>query len=513
MTPRSGLEIQGNFLTHPFAEMAAEIREAKLDGSLRCAYGEKKCIFYFKAGRLRFAVSNSRSSRIFERMFALGKMSREDIVKIPNFQNDFEFTSFLVDTGFLGKAEVERLFISQIDGIMIDVLSWPDGQWTFTPLARLRDGIEFDIRVRKLLVDAARVLPIDTVLRRFRSLNEEFKVGGTFGRDIELLPNEQKLLSMFLDEPIRARDLAPQSGIPEHDAIKSLYVLWLGGYLIRQEWNPAFSEMSIANLQSVKLELKQEAKLQVTAAPTLKKDEPKSEATAASVVGEVAISIDEYLDRVETAETYYDLIGVEHKAEIADIKRAYFNLAKQFHPDHFHKAGDEMLRRVQSAFTKLSQAHETLRSADSRETYDFKIRREIAEKERRQKAGTYEELSVQMRQANESFEQGFSLLMDGNSEAAETFLARAAHFAPKNAKYHAYYGKALAASAKQRHKAEGEMQTAVKLDGNNPTYRLMLAEFFIQMNLMKRAEGELNRLLAIFPSNREAKEMLAEIKG
>jgi hypothetical protein len=30
---------------------------------------------------------------------------------------------------------------------------------------------------------------------------------------------------------------------------------------------------------------------------------------------------------------------------------------------------------------------------------------------------------------------------------------------------------------------------------------------------MKRAEGELNRLLAIFPSNREAREMLAEIKS
>lgn len=512
MTPQSELELQGNFLTHPFAELAAEIREAKLDGSLRCAHGDKKCIFYFKAGRLKFAVSNSRSSRIFERMLNRGKMSREDILKIPNFQNDFEFTSFLVDTGFLSKDEVERLFVAQIEGIMIDALSWPDGQWTFTSLVRLRDGLEFDIRVRKMLVDAARVLPIDTVLRRFRSLNEEFKLGGKVGRDIELLPNEQKLLSMFFDEPLRARDLAPQSGIPEHEAVKSLYVLWLGGYLIRQEWNPAFSEMSVANLQSAKLELKQEAKLHITAAPTPKKDEPKVEA-AVPVVEEAAITVDEYLDRVENAETYYDLIGVEHKAEIADIKRAYFNLAKQFHPDHFHKAGDEMLRRVQAAFTKLSQAHDTLRSTDSRETYDFKIRREIAEKEKRQQAGTYEELSVQMQQANESFEQGFSLLMDGNAEAAETFLARAAHFAPKNAKYRAYYGKALAANDKQRHKAENEMQTAVKLDSNNPTYRLMLAEFFIQMNLMKRAEGELNRLLAIFPSNREAREMLAELKS
>jgi len=493
--------------------MAAEIREAKLDGSLRCAYGDKKCVLYFKGGRLKFAVSNSRSSRIFERMLIRGKLSREDLSKIPNFTNDFELTSFLVDTGFLSNAEVDKMFVEQIESILVDVLAWPDGKWTFTPLVRLRDGLAFDIRVRKVLVDAARILPIETVLRRFRSLDEAFTIGDRTGREIELLPNEIKVLSMFRDEPILARELARQSGLAEHDAIKVLYVLWLGGYLSRQEWNPAFSDISVVNMHTAKLELRQEAKLHVTVAPSQKKDEVIVETKSVPVIEEVVISIEDYLDRVENAATHYDLLGVEHKADDKEIKRAYFSLAKQFHPDHFHKSGDEMLRRVQSAFTQLSQAHETLRSADSRETYDFKIRREIAEKEKQQKAGTYEELSVQMKQANESFDQGFSLLMDGNAEAAETFLARAAHFAPKNAKYHAYYGKALAANAKQRHKAEGEMQTAVKLDSNNPTYRLMLAEFFVQMNLMKRAEGELNRLLAIFPSNREARQMLDELKN
>ncbi|MBP7475322.1 MAG: tetratricopeptide repeat protein, partial [Pyrinomonadaceae bacterium] len=102
---------------------------------------------------------------------------------------------------------------------------------------------------------------------------------------------------------------------------------------------------------------------------------------------------------------------------------------------------------------------------------------------------------------------------DQNSEGATPFLARAAHFAPKNARYRAYYGKALSSDDKQRHKAEAEMQAAVKIDPDNPTYRLILAEFFIQVNLMKRAEGELNRLLAIYPSNREARALLDSIRA
>lgn len=513
MTPQSALEISGNFLTHPFAELAAEIREASLDGSLRCSYGEIKCVFYFKKGRLKYGVSNQRSSRLFDMLMRRGRLTREDLAKIPNFQNDHEFVAFLRSTNFLSVSDANDLFVEQIEAIMVQVLGWPDGKWTFTPLARLRDGLEFDVKVRKVLVDYSRILPIPTILARFRSLNEEFRISGDQSRDVDLQLSEVKLLSRFGTDSRKASEVIEHSNVSESEAIRILYTLWLGGFLIRDEWNPAFSEISVAKMLGARLELKQEAKLTIVAAPSQKTEPAKSIEEKPEPVVEV-ISLEEYLKRAESAVTFYDLLGVDAKADVGEIKRAYFFLAKQFHPDHFHKSGDAILARVQAAFAQLAQAHETLRNESSRETYDFKVRKEIADKERRERSsGTYEELTVQMQQAAESFDQGFTLLMDGHPEAAETFLARAAHFAPKVAKYHAYYGRSLAANEKQRHKAEAEMQTAIKLDGNNPTYRLMLAEFFIQMNLTKRAVGELNRLLNIFPSNKEAREMLAEING
>ncbi len=111
--------------------------------------------------------------------------------------------------------------------------------------------------------------------------------------------------------------------------------------------------------------------------------------------------------------------------------------------------------------------------------------------------------------AAENFEQGFSLLMNENNEAALPFLARAVHFAQDNARYHAYHGKALSLDSNQRHKAE--LQTAIKLDAENTDFRIMLAEFFIQIGFPKRAEGELNRLLAIFPGNKEAQVLLESV--
>ena len=163
-----------------------------------------------------------------------------------------------------------------------------------------------------------------------------------------------------------------------------------------------------------------------------------------------------------------------------------------------------MLKRVQDAFTRLTQAHEALKSPEAREVYDFKVRKELTDRKNVEESGVTQQSSQQFQQAAECFERGYSLLLE--------FFARAVHFDPGNARYHAYYGKALSTDTQKRHKAEGEMQAAVKIDPNNPKYRLMLAEFFIAMKLLKRAEGELTRLLALSPTNREARELLASLQ-
>jgi len=105
------------------------------------------------------------------------------------------------------------------------------------------------------------------------------------------------------------------------------------------------------------------------------------------------------------------------------------------------------------------------------------------------------------------------LVADTAGGEALPLLARAAHYAPDNARHRAYYAMALSHDHTRRHQAEGEMQAALRIDPQNATFRLMLAEFFIDLGLKKRAEGELKRLLAIFPSNREALDLLHSLKN
>lgn len=512
MTPQNGLEINGSLILHPFSEVAAEIMAEHLSGSLRMEDGDKKAVVYFKNGLLVFAASNLKEHKIASLLISKVRIDPKELRDFPNVGNDFELSSYLVRRGILSKEEVESLFREQITGIVSDILTWREGQWVFSPLARVRDGLNYDIQFRKILANFSRSLPEVFVSGRFRSTDERFMRSELNDLDIELTPEEAFVLSRSADGPITVRNILQVAPMAESRALHLMYTLWITGFLLRADRQRLMDEPTVKKFKNVRLELKREAKIVSTPVSIAEKPTDTPVVSSAADAVEPTITLEQYLDRIESAATYYDVLGVDKDADNDELKRAYFSLAKQFHPDKFRSVDAGKFRRIQDAFTTLSQAHETLKTAELREIYDYRVRKQLAESEKASefKAGN---ASLQAEQAAESFDRGYSLLLDGDPHAAVPFLARAAHYAPKNAKYRAYYGKALAQDEKQRHKAEAEMQAAVKIDGSNPSFRLMLAEFYAEIGLIKRAEGELKRLLALFPNDSAAKNMLADLRS
>lgn len=514
MTAPNNLDLTGNFQTHPFAELTAEIAEAQLDGSLRLSRENQKIVVYFNAGEIVFAVSNARSARLFEILLRENRIDENLLSEIPNYAADLEFAKFLVEKKLLGKPEADALFVHQIEEILRDALRWANGEWIFSPLVRIKQGIQFKIASTKILIEYARELPGETIFRRFRSSKEIFQAVEKPDMNISLQSHEAFVLSRFGDSQMTIDQINTDSGLPTTVVFQTLYTLWLGGFLTRHGWNSAFTAHRLEAISSARLALKKEAdqtgqiapKSEIAAPPTAPEIvEIKQELTPA----EERLRLEDYLERVETARNFYESLAVETKVPAAEIKKSYFSLAKQFHPDRFHRESDtELLRRIQKAFGAIAKAYDTLRNEDSRSAYDFKIRKELSQMQKPQNAGGANDKNKQAEVAAENFEEGFKLLMDESYADATLFLARAVHLAPDVARYHAYYGKALAEDETQRYKSESELQTAVRLDPKNATFRIILAEFFIENNLLKRAEGELTRFLSIFPNNREAQTLL-----
>ena len=62
---------------------------------------------------------------------------------------------------------------------------------------------------------------------------------------------------------------------------------------------------------------------------------------------------------------YYDVLGVDRGASAGEIKKAYYALAKKYHPDT--NKGDE---ETEKRFQEVQKAYEVLRDAKTRGTYD-----------------------------------------------------------------------------------------------------------------------------------------------
>ena len=83
-----------------------------------------------------------------------------------------------------------------------------------------------------------------------------------------------------------------------------------------------------------------------------------------SDTGSISTEQVEVLNRIKSARTYYEVLGVERGANETEIKRAYRKLALQFHPDKNKTNGAE------EAFKSIGQAFGCLSDQEKRSKYD-----------------------------------------------------------------------------------------------------------------------------------------------
>ncbi len=240
-------------------------------------------------------------------------------------------------------------------------------------------------------------------------------------------------------------------------------------------------------------------------------------------------NVDDFLDRLRRAESYYDILGVETTASAEQLKSTYYKIARRYHPDRFRKAEPALVARIESAFARVTQAYDTLSDEGLRASYNAKLQ---ARKKAQKLADsapkpttpapatpsspdtTPAEPVISFRErAENDFKEGYAALQQGQRSIATGLFASAARLVPNEPRYRAYYGQMLAAQEHTRRAAETELQAAIKLDPGNAEYRIMLAQLFRDLGFIIRARGEAERAVAADPNNRQARDLLRELKG
>lgn len=236
--------------------------------------------------------------------------------------------------------------------------------------------------------------------------------------------------------------------------------------------------------------------------------------------------VEAFLERLRRAESHYDVLGVESSADAAELKSAYYNLARRYHPDRFRQTDSTLLTRMESSFARITQAYDTLRDDQLRANYNAKLqaRRKAQQIVEATPKPTPREpqpveatpdvhaIPIAERAAND-FKEGLAALEQGQRSLAAGLFASAARLVPNDPRYRAFYGQLLATQENTRRAAEAELQAAIKLDPGNADYRVILAQLFRDLGFSIRAKGEAERAVAVDPNNRKARDLLRELKG
>ena len=493
--------MQGQVSEHPLAELIREINNAGLSGALRLSHDRAKVVVYFNAGNLLFAASNLRGHRLREVLKRNG-IAEVKLQQYPETITDEELAAELIKSGGITPALLQKARSAQASDVLRVALLWTDGHWSFDARVRVANDLRVAIEVDRLLLECARHLPVSFVKSRFNSLDSGFSVLDD-SDSIDLSPSEAFTLSRArtAGDGISLTDLST-NGLAEEESLRNVYALLLSGVLHSPDWRTALG-----------------ANVAVKPKKRSSPPPPPPAITAPTTVeaGTTDADVDALFIRLKAAKNHYDVLDVPKGAGAAEIKDAYHTLARRFHPDRFHQRDSDLRIRIESAFARMAQAYEVLSDAKQRDRYDQagvpKGRPKSSESKGQRVTTAPDENEPSVSRAETCFRMGTDALERNQIDQAIRLLAEAALLAPREARYHAQYGSALMHRPESRRTAETELQAALALEPNNASFRVMLAELYLQLGLRRRAEGEVERALAADPGNDAARALLANLKS
>ena len=207
----------------------------------------------------------------------------------------------------------------------------------------------------------------------------------------------------------------------------------------------------------------------IAAAPGSERKASVGNDQAEALLREIA----EKFERLEDLDCYA-LLGVVPNAEASDIKRAYHQAAKSYHPDALARSGldAETREKANKVFAEIGKAHALLSDPERRSDYDAV------------RATRDTDLDAnRLAQAETLFRKADILLRQGNFKGALEFLQPAVDLWPEECTYQSALGWALYKKPPSEPEAALEhLERAQRIDPND-------AETEFRLGIVRRSLG------------------------
>jgi tetratricopeptide (TPR) repeat protein len=455
------------------AHLLAESASRGSSGILHAIRGKHKRLICMDKGFVSHVISNVIEEQFDETLVRDGLLNPAHLAaaKAGAAGAKKKLSAYLLEQQILTSDALKRAMEGHVRQLLLSTLEWPDGLYKFD---MGRPNLEGEVVVQLSAVS----LLLEYAGRHPASIDEvRMRIGPPNIRPVRSRRAERLLRGISLegaaafvlercDGVVELSQLVEESELIPDDVLRALYGLLLAGVL-----------------QSAEAE------------------EPAPDSK------EEMVGRDECLARLHQAEgaDHYLVLGVDSRATASDIRKAYYFLARRFHPDRFRVGELQDLRlRVEVYFTQVTEAYNTLSDPELRSMYDT----ELAELVGRKKAQPVQD---KRQLARENYARAKLLLKKKRLQEAVTFLENAIDLDEANATYHLELGRVLLLNPRRRSDCEDHLSKAIELDPTSTDASLALGDLFAKTDRKDQARRMYNEVLRWNPDNDEAKQRIKKL--
>lgn len=213
--------------------------------------------------------------------------------------------------------------------------------------------------------------------------------------------------------------------------------------------------------------------------------------------------VNEFYENIESI-GFYEALEINVNASLSEIKSAYLEMAKYYHPDRHRDSADSSIKgKLTILFDFINKAYRTLSNERKRAEYNA-----VFLKKKQEKVQSNETIK-----AEEQFKRGVKEFKQGNFWGAADFFRWATKINPQKATYWAYLSLALSKIPRRGKEAEETILNAMELEPYNADYYFHLGTIYLKAGMKQRAIHQFETALTWDPTNIKTREELEKLKN